>query len=375
MKNLTRLIFLLLLSSSLLANDASFHMSGNHLIPVMETDISVKKEILTIEKIKDDLLRVTVYYEFFNPKDAKKIIVGFEAASPDRGKNGVAPQYDWHPYIKDFTVNMNGTRLPHKITLVADSLYQVNNQIKSLTKSQAIATESAWKDSDDDTRFNYVYYFDANFKKGLNIVKHTYTFDLTGGVHYNYAFHYILTAAMRWGNKQIDDFTLIVDMGDYQDFCINNSPFEKNAKWNLLGTGKIIENAAYPFSEYNGSGFDRTRFFIKNGKIEYKALNFRTQNELFLYSARFYADDFDNSKSQLPFGQSDIYIDNGDVTDSMSKRILRNLPFARRGYIFSTPEIQKFYSKQLWYMPDPKYRSSLESLTPEEKEWVKKWSE
>ena len=33
------------------ANDGVFYAQGNHLIPITETDISVKKEVLTINKV------------------------------------------------------------------------------------------------------------------------------------------------------------------------------------------------------------------------------------------------------------------------------------------------------------------------------------
>ncbi|MDU1891076.1 MAG: YARHG domain-containing protein [Dysgonomonas sp.] len=354
-------------------------MSGNQLVPATETDIAVTKEILTIKRVDNENLKVTVYYEFLNPKSAKSLIVGFEAASPDRGKEGVAPFRDFHPYMKDFTVKMNNARLPYKITLVHDSLYLKGGKINSLTTAEAIATESEYVDSDADTRFNYVYYFDANFKKGANIIEHTYTVKLTGGIHYYYAYYYILTAAMRWGNKQIDDFTLILDMGDYQDFCLYNTVFQ-GANYNLIGSGKTLENAPNTFGfPDDESQNDRLRFFIKKGRVEFKIKNFRPTQELFLYSPRFYPDFnvFDYTKKlNLPFSclANGYYGNFIETTDDTSKRILRNLPFARRGYIFNTPAIQKFYSQQVWYIPDSNYKSSMESLTIAEQEWVNHYS-
>jgi hypothetical protein len=67
----------LLISLITNANDGSFCASGNQLIPIFETAISVKKEILTLKKIHDKYIEVTVYYEFFNPKEDKNITVGF----------------------------------------------------------------------------------------------------------------------------------------------------------------------------------------------------------------------------------------------------------------------------------------------------------
>jgi Ca2+-binding RTX toxin-like protein len=63
------------------ANDGVYYASGNQLIPINETDISVKKEVLTITRVGDHV-EVTVYYEFFNPGKPKDLLVGFEAPAP-----------------------------------------------------------------------------------------------------------------------------------------------------------------------------------------------------------------------------------------------------------------------------------------------------
>ena len=52
------------------------------------------------------------------------------------------------------------------------------------------------------------------------------------------------------------------------------------------------------------------------------------------------------------------------------KRLLRNLPFARRGYIFKDKTLQAFYNKQDWYQPNPSYIPEVEYLTPKEKELI-----
>ena len=88
--------FLLLLSTALYANDGAFFGSGNHLVPIMETDISVQKEILYLKKIQNKYIEVSVYYEFFNPKEDKEITVGFEAESPSGDVDG-APKNGHHP--------------------------------------------------------------------------------------------------------------------------------------------------------------------------------------------------------------------------------------------------------------------------------------
>lgn len=104
------------------ANDGAYYGRGNHLIPVTETDVSVQKEILTIRKVRDNSIEVTVYYEFFNPKEDKTILVGFEADSPTGDVDGM-PKNGLHPYMRDFTVNLNNQVLPYQVAYVSDTAY------------------------------------------------------------------------------------------------------------------------------------------------------------------------------------------------------------------------------------------------------------
>ena len=71
MKKIAILLFCCLSAFFATANDGVFYASGNQLIPITETDISVKKEVLTINRVGDHI-EVTVYYEFFNPVGEKE---------------------------------------------------------------------------------------------------------------------------------------------------------------------------------------------------------------------------------------------------------------------------------------------------------------
>src|SRR5689334_15893831 len=112
----TILIAILLSFTAGYANDGAFYASGNHLIPMYESDIVVKKEILTIKRINDKQATITVYYEFFNPKKDKELEVGFEAPSP-MGDVQTSPVNGHHPYISRFTVNLNGNVVPFKVAI------------------------------------------------------------------------------------------------------------------------------------------------------------------------------------------------------------------------------------------------------------------
>jgi hypothetical protein len=357
------------------ANDGSFRVSGNQLIPMYETDISVKKEILVIRRINRRQAEVDVYYEFYNPVGDKELEVGFEALSPE-GDVDPRPVNGRHPYITRFSVSMNGETVPYKVSIVDDSLYYRNGKYKSLTPEDVLKKF----DRDEEIMVFYVYHFRVLFKKGINIIKHTYTVDLSSSVDENYSFDYVLSAAGRWANKQIDDFTLQIDMGEFQDLTIENTFFKNTADWKFSGRGKQIERIKSRYKHSN----DDSEFFIQHGILVFEKKNFKPVGELYLRSYNNYifsenrtdSDDprFDYKRDHLPFSiDSQNQIDT--PANELSKTILKNLPFARRGYIFKSPELKTYYNQQKWYYPDSTYIPDLKQLTHVEQEWYKKISE
>ena len=333
-------------------NDGAFYMAGNQLVPINETDISVKKEILYIKKT-EEFAEVSVYYEFFNPKDEKEIIVGFEAGIP-LGDAGFSPINGHHPYMFDFTVSLNGNFLPYQIAFVKNSTYTKNHKIQNIDPKSL--------DNDiigDELDFQYVYHFKAKFKKGKNIVKHTYRYKLSRGVCYYYDFNYVLTAANRWANKQIDDFTLILDMGDFQTASIRKTFFKNTNEWTFNGIGKITENPDY------------TNFYIQQGILVFEKKNFVPKGELSVEEESSYCQEAGNNQKFLfSLGKNREL---GDPTEKTpeEKRIIRNLPFARRGYIFKDKTLQDVFKTEDWYQPNPSYVPEVEALTEEEKQLIK----
>ena len=197
----------------LLANDGAFYAKGNQLIPISEATVSVKKEVLSIQRTTNGYVRVTVSYIFDNPGAAKEILVGFEAPSPAGDVDGT-PINGQHPYISNFSVVMNGSPIRYETAFVNDEDYYENEEINGLTETEALGERF----NENDPGFYYVYHFNAPFKKGLNTIQHTYNFKMGSSVMEYYSFGYILTAANRWANNGIDDFTLIIDLGDFQNF-------------------------------------------------------------------------------------------------------------------------------------------------------------
>jgi len=361
MKLITTILLIAILNGFCLANDGSFRGSGNQLIPIVETDIAVKKEILTLKKIRNQFIEVIVYYEFYNPKEEEEITVGFEAMSPSGDVDGT-PVNGMHPYMRDFTVQLNGEMLKYNIAYVSDSTYAKNGIIKSKKLSDVLKSiEDA-----NYVDFFYVYYFKAKFKKGLNIIKHTYNYDLSNAVYYNYNFQYVLTAANRWGNKQIDDFTLVLDMGEFETFNIDKDFFKDREDWLINGIGK---NAEVKGVKNTVAEDDAVKFNIQKGNIIFQKMNFHPKGELFVYSRNHMEEE---NTDYIPFSYYQQDQIKEPVTD-LQKKILKNLPFARRGYVFQNAELKTFFEKQEWYIPNPNYEPNVELLTETEKQWINKW--
>ncbi len=246
-------LFSIMCFCSAWGNDGVYFGSGNLLVPVQETDISVAKEVLTITIGNDSLARVDVYYEFMNNGDAKTVTMAFEADPPYNvglplNREGI------HPFIKHFTVTMNGQRLHNKNAVVA--AMRSNGKFKTidfkpldLTKwkgygeapDSLVPYETSLYNAELDSVVDhaYAYYFEAPFKHGRNIVHHTYSYTMSNSFAYRYEIPYWLTPATRWANRQVDDFTLKITADDFTEFCLYDSlfvssPFTKDSRQGYL---------------------------------------------------------------------------------------------------------------------------------------------
>ena len=334
-----------------------------------ETDISVKKEILTIKRFDARHAIIDVYYEFFNPKENKDIEVGFEAYSP-MGDADPHPVNGHHPYITRFSVLMNGKNIDYKVAIVGDSVYFKNGIYKTRTK------EEIWKQREDDyVDYFYVYHFRAPFRKGLNIIHHIYIVELSNSVEEEYSLNYVLTAAGRWANHQIDDFTLNIDMGEFQDLSISPDFFRNAEDWKIEGRGKQIIRKSTDTTYQK----DMPEFFLQKGVLSFQKKNFKPTGEFNMYSFNYYSlrettnsdghEGFNSKVDKLPFS-IEVQDQISQPIDSLSKTILKNLPYARRGYAFKSPELRSFYLRQLWYQADPAFVPDMNLLTEKEKIWL-----
>ena len=398
MASIIKKSFILLLLSGLFitakANDGAFYSSGNQLIPIVETDIRVQKEVLKIKrgmKKNEDwdqsYFEVSVYYEFFNPSAAKDLIVGFEASPPSDGNN--LDSYPNHPYIYDFKAVMNGEKLSYEVAhvpyqhdedgqiILKKGGYYKNGRFQNLSLKECQNPPEIDGDYYDYEWFYYVYHFKAHFNEGLNIIEHTYRFDGTDDVMTSYAFNYVLTAANRWANNGIDDFTLEIDMGDRESFGIFPYFFKDVNEWTYSVRGRGNFDFLDPY-EHEPDDPKYAVFHVQEGSIVFHKTNFHPDGELFLTKPNFYGiesleDPF--SRMYLDLGP-DYYSLLGDKDDLEAEhlRIIKNLPFAYHGYVFKTKSLQKYFETTNWYVPNPDFKGTMNELDVDEREWVSNWS-
>lgn len=400
------------------ANDGAFYASGNHLIPITETDIRVQKEILTLNRVGDSI-QVNVYYEFFNPVAEKEVLVGFEAQPPsvDFNKSSVE-RFPGHPYMSDFKVVMNGQTLPYEIAhvllyhdndTIKEPPYYVNGKIQAKSADELELTE--WLTVGEAEAVGhplYVYHFKARFRPGLNIIQHTYNYHMSESqmpifvMMFAGSFDYTLTAANRWANNQIDDFTLNINMGDHTSFCLYPMFFNSPQEWQIQGKGKYFiepepdENMKYTM-QYASKGKQGIRYHMQNGTLTFHKENFHPERELYINEVRRLSwespswrrwDSFDTAATQLvidcfryEYLPTRLYSTSTrenlsyDKFTPQQRRILKNLPFAYRGYVFKSKELQDFFESTPWYIPDPDYGADVQTLTPDEQKWVEFWGE
>lgn len=235
------LLAIIVYGSMLSANDGVYHTSGNFLIPIKETDISAKKEILTITICKDGYADVDVDYTFFNnSNESKSVTMAFEANAPYNAGEPLRRDGK-HPNISLFTVEMNGAKLSHRNAVVAMGLvndrWVTDHAPLDMTQWKGYgevadtilpADDAIYNETlDSVTCFAYAYYFDATFQPGENKVHHTYRYKMSYSVGCRYEINYWLTPVTRWANGQVDDFTLRVKTdGDIENITMVDTLFK-----------------------------------------------------------------------------------------------------------------------------------------------------
>lgn len=348
----------LMVALSAAANDSEYFTCGNQLVPIQNTNIAVAKEVLTVNLTNNGFTNVEVYYEFRNDGPATDILMGFEAIPPYFEHNTKLTEGP-HPSIHNFVVEMNGKNLPYTNAISENGL---SNGISPVDKSKWEYSNDFDKfvsktDKETPLQYAFVYSFKAHFKPGINIVRHSYSYEESYGVSHSFWIDYKLTPATRWANRQIDDFTLRINAkGTAKHFIVNSRPFTgTDADMRIVSGKGRTRMLPWELEEPNGSVYEVS---IRNAVVEWRVKNFSPKHELWISSA-------DLLLNNGTIGDEKVYYDCGvhyspcDVmptkSTSLNRRIYRNLPFAIRGYKFNDPKLKNFFNNQWWYLPDPKY--------------------
>ena len=375
----------LAVSTTARGNDGVFFVNGSHIEPVHETDISVEREVLTITIGDDNYAYVDVDYTFRNNGKEKTVTVGFEADTPYNGDELIDFKNPVHPYIKDFTVTMNGVSLPYHNYLVGTTWDEEKpHSLEPLDTTLWRPTEECDNDSLNemwdalskellynvktyqDTTFACAYCFDAVFKPGLNRVRHTYRYLMSQTVGNIYEIPYWLTPAMRWAGGEIADFTLRIKAENTaKHFCIDDSLFSAAKPVIAKGKGKTR------YTNYYDTKIREVT--LRNGTVEWHCYNFVPSDDINIYSADLMLTFNEKSTVGCFYDRSErfhpivpnYFCEPGELT-AKQRRIIRNLPYASRGYVFKDASLRSYFNSQWWYMPDASWNGSTDDFLPNE---------
>ncbi len=341
--------FLFFVTHSLLANDSSFYATGSNLIPLQETSIELKKEVLSLTR-KGKEMEVQVRFEFYNPNTPKTLTVGF-VTPPAIGD--VSPNEVEHPQVSDFQVMANDKLLTFKVQKSEDTGFKLS--------------ESGYEGLD------FVYYFDVFFEKGTTIIQQTYTY--RGGVSVDsfVNFDYRLTNAKGWANRMIEDFELNIDFGDNAYFSVPNSFWSSGeaADWRIVGIGRMGTKVQTTF----GAKFRMVK--INKGFLQFRAKDFQPDYDVFISDWHAHSELHFWTDTQInnPFADlensmiTDFYYSPEDLAElsKMELRWLRNYLFAKHGYVFKSKDLQSFFEACNWYISNPNTKAEPSILSEKER--------
>ena len=381
MKKFILAILFCFLSVFTFANDWEFGSEGEHIIPLKGSNMSIKKEKITLKLTPDGML-VNVKFTFDNPTAENKI-VGFvtpESGNGEEEDETTKPKRKAEPLkIKNFKTTVNGKEVKSNVELLSKLLSKGvldNNVIKEYTEKEK-------------NFYNYVYYFNADFKQGENVVEHSYFYTGSYGI-YQRDFSYVVTTISKWKNKTVEDFEIEVYPGNY--FVQLPYSFWKNTKkinWEIVGKGRMVTIDPTKPNDKDADGIEKFgTIYLKldNGFVRYKTKNF-SPNEDF-YMTRM--DNILGFEYQFPEGKVQgykfkdkyfeilrevTYSDYSEIINSLKDLsdedldIVRNYPYAFAGYDFARKDLKDYFSQFIWYNPigknikiDPNFNNIIKAV-------------
>ena len=381
MKKILLAILFCLLSIFTFANDWEFGSEGEHIIPLKGSNMSIKKEKITLKLTPDGML-VNVKFTFDNPTAENKI-VGF--VTPESGNGGYYEEENVtrkpEPLnIKNFKTTVNGKEVKSNVELLSKLLSKGvldNNIIKEYTEKEK-------------TFYNYVYSFNADFKQGENVVEHSYFYTGSYGI-YERDFEYVVTTISKWKNQTVEDFEIEVHPGNYfvklpYSFWKDN----KKINWEIVGKGKMVTIAPTKKSnDEDATGLERYGIIylkLNDGFVRYKTKNFSPNQDFYMTRM----DNILGFEYEYPEGKVQgykfkdkyfeilrevAYSDYPEIVDSLKDLsdkdldIVRNYPYAFAGYDFAKKDLKDYFSQFIWYSPvgknvkiDPSFNNIIKAV-------------
>ena len=382
MKKILLAILFCLLSIFTFANDWEFGSEGEHIIPLKGSNMSIKKEKITLKLTPDGML-VNVKFTFDNPTAENKI-VGFvtpESGNGEEEDETTKPKRKAEPLkIKNFKTTVNGKEVKSNVELLSKLLSKGvldNNIIKEYTEKEK-------------TFYNYVYSFNADFKQGENVVEHSYFYTGSYGV-YERDFEYVVTTISKWKNQTVEDFEIEVHPGNYfvklpYSFWKDN----KKINWEIVGKGKMVTIAPTKKSnDEDATGLERYGIIylkLNDGFVRYKTKNFSPNQDFYMTRM----DNILGFEYEYPEGKVQgykfkdkyfeilrevAYSDYSEIVDSLKDLsdedldIVRNYPYAFAGYDFAKKDLKDYFSQFIWYSPvgknvkiDPNFNNIIKAV-------------
>lgn len=347
--------------TNLLANDWEFGSEGGHIVPMNVSNIAIKSEKLhfKLEKVKGEYgpvneMAVTVRFVFDSPEAGEKYI-GF--ITPEGGNE----EWDEVNHFKNFRTVVNGKSVNTVSYRLTDFVPKDVKKLEEVKKYFKEYDEEKAKEEADYYKRSYVYYFKANFKKGENVIEHSYRYDGSSGVGYN-DFNYVWSTISKWKNQKVDDFEVIVEPGSaliaIPEIKMKNG---KYIDWKLAGEGNID----YGYRNY----YDRDGQYkvlyakLKKGYLHFKTKNFSPEDEFSLSEIAYlngnyyfsektekgykYRDDL----TKATYSAGYLTADELKELTNEDLKIMKNYPYAVAGYDFSDKKLKDYFSKFLWYIP------------------------
>jgi hypothetical protein len=241
---------------SVSSNDSFFYVqdaAAGQIYPVNNEDVALRKEILTIRPTLDKVF-ISVYFEFEAFSDVNDALIGFDSQKinfMNQSNVNIRKESDIH----DFIVKVNNVF--HDFSIEARNVYSANGDLEK----------------------NSVFLFHADFKKGKNIIEHSYSFRPVQcfsipyphwkkvGPPYSYSVPYVLLTGKYWANRRIDSFEIYIITDD--NLFLN-----------------ILEGDDYFFDfEIRGIGkkdidFYKGEYYLKSGFFYKKIENFTPTKNL-----------------------------------------------------------------------------------------------